>query len=107
MSISNSEYLTALQKTKNVFGDTSVGFIGENPNQTTTAKQLNTIIQLIIQLHTEIGVIKAEIATIKAKVNTQSTSSDYSADLDNITERLAELKIKPPTRGTLKVLKKF
>ncbi|AEC49880.1 virion associated protein [Banana streak UL virus] len=112
MSISNTDYTSALEKTKNIFGNTSVGFVGENPSQTSTAKQLNTLIQLVIQVHTKLGVIEDEVKRLKERLPTTGTSTggkDYLADLDDITKRLSNLKVtkEPVVQGTLKVLKKF
>lgn len=110
MSIANNEYTKALELTKNTFGDNSVGFIGKDPTQTSTAKQLNTVIQLLIQVHTRLGVIEDELNKIKTARPSTSGGKDYSAELDNITNRLSELKVGGKTteeKGKLKVLKKF
>ncbi|AEC49878.1 virion associated protein [Banana streak UI virus] len=111
MSVSNTEYTEALKKTKTLFGDQSTGFVTENPSQTTTAKQLNTIIQLLIQVHTKLGVLEDQLSKVKAKVDSPPSSSgkDYLADLEDITKKLSELKVKKaePSKGTLKILKKF
>ncbi|AEC49883.1 virion associated protein [Banana streak UM virus] len=103
MTSDNNEYRRPWQ-TKNIYGSDSEGFLSSAGTQASTTKQLNTIIQLLIQVHVRISALEEELEVIKTK--------GYSSDLEDIQEKLSNLRIgtstsKQETKGTLKVLKKF
>ncbi|AEC49873.1 virion associated protein [Banana streak UA virus] len=116
MTSSNSQYQQALTNTKTTFGSDSVGFVTENPSQTSTAKQLNTTIQLLIQLHEALTQVKIQVKDIQDRVRAiEGRSGESSAgtpaiksDIEAINQKLQKIQNIQATRpkseqGTSKV----
>ena len=110
MSINDIAYRKALEKTKNIFGDQSEGFISQNPGATTTAKQLNTVLELLIQIHGKVTKLEEELGDLKQEVAKKANSPSTSGldkQIEDLTQRISRIKpdSKPPTvRGKLKVV---
>lgn len=87
MSVSNEQYLNALKKTQNIFGTESQGFISEGASLTNICKQLNTIIQLQIQLDTRLNVLEQKIEKIKGLGPT-----DLDRSIEELSSQLSGLR---------------
>nr|AFO11491.1 DNA binding protein [Sugarcane bacilliform virus] len=111
MSISEPAYTAALAKTKTIFGESGEGFVSANPGVTTATKQLNTVIELLLQLHGKVKALESTLQELKEdlskKVDKPSTSG-LEKQFDDLTKRIEGLKAAPKpqkvTRGSLKVV---
>nr|AJW68050.1 ORF2 [Sugarcane bacilliform virus] len=111
MSINEPAYAQALAKTKTIFGDSSEGFISATPGATTAAKQLNTVIELLLQLHGKLKALEEKLQDLKEDIGKKAdkpSTSGLDKQFDDLAKKIEGLKTgsepkKPIERGKLKV----
>nr|AFM77098.1 DNA binding protein [Sugarcane bacilliform virus] len=112
MSISEPAYSAALAKTKNLFGDSGEGFVSASPGATTAAKQLNTVIELLLQLHGKITAIEKTLQDLKEDISKKAdkpSTSGLDKQFDDPAKKIEGLRSgsqprQPVERGKLKVV---
>nr|QBX57841.1 ORF2 [Sugarcane bacilliform virus] len=111
MSISEPAYSAALAKTKTIFGDQGEGFVTASPGATIAAKQLNTVIELLLTLHGKITALEGRLQDLKediAKKADKPNTSGLDKQFDDLTKKIEGLRSgsqpkQPVVRGKLKV----
>nr|AJW68047.1 ORF2 [Sugarcane bacilliform virus] len=112
MSISEPAYSAALVKTKTIFGDSGEGFVAANPGATTAAKQLNTVIELLLQLHGKVKALESTLQDLKEDISKKTdkpSTSGLDKQFDDLTKKIEGLRSgsQPKAsveRGKLKVV---
>nr|AFM77125.1 DNA binding protein [Sugarcane bacilliform virus] len=113
MSINEPVYAAALTKTKTIFGDQGEGFVTASPGATTAAKQLNTVIELLLTLYVRSRVWDGRVYGLKediVKKADKPSTSGLDKQFDDLTKKMEGVRSgsqpkQPVVRGKLKVVK--
>ncbi|AAA47453.1 ORF2 [Sugarcane bacilliform MO virus] len=111
MSINEPAYAKALEKTKNILGESGEGFVAGNASITTLTKQNNLTIELLLTLHGKIKSLEDKIQDLKEDLTKKAdkpSSSGLDKQLDDLAKRIEGLRtgaapVKVVERGKLKV----